>query len=173
MPKKGSKRHLKSYLRSREKELKTVLTHFLNGFNPSLPLDDENNFQLLLRLRWLIYDYLYVRLKLHPAWRKKQWFLELFDVDQVAIETDSATLTGDIVWWAEGKDAIGEWWPTDHEPHPTGVHKIKLRGDLSGGHWVLEPMIARIKIAKVPKRDAEYYIEFGKGNTFLKVTNTR
>ncbi|MDQ3819669.1 MAG: hypothetical protein M3362_18610, partial [Acidobacteriota bacterium] len=116
---------------------------FLDSFDTEKPLDDERNFHLLLKLRWLIYEFIYVRLKLNPKWMKKKWFLELPDVDFVRIENGGVELSGDIVWWAEGKDAVGEWWPADHAPHRTGVYKVKIRGDLDGGYWVTEPVIAR------------------------------
>ena len=55
-----------------------------------------------------------------------------------------------MVWWAEGSEAAGEWWPTDHEPHRTAVYKVKRRGDLGGGRWVVEPVRVRMSVARVP-----------------------
>ena len=173
MGRRRSKRWLKKYLRSRERQLATHLGLFLNGFNPGQSLDDELNFRLLLKLRWLVYDFIWVRLKLHPAWRERRWFLDLFDVDQVQVRGDGVELAGDIVWWPEGKDALGEWWPRDHQPYPTRPYKAKIRGDLMGGHWVLEPVRATLKMPRTSKRRGEYEIEFGVGSTYLKVTSRK
>jgi hypothetical protein len=169
MPKRRSKRRLKKNLRLRERALSKDLDLFLNGFDAEQPLDSETNFRLLLKLRWLIYEFIYVRLKLNRKWMRKKWFLELFDVDHVQISDDEVKLTGDIVWWAEGKDAAGEWWFPDSQLHQTAVYKVKIRGDLDGGHWVLEPMTVNITQAKSLKHDATYEIDFGKGYSFLKI----
>ena len=182
MTKRKSKRELKRSLRSREKELNTALLNFLADYDFSLAFDAEDRieteatekqFRLLLKLRWLVYDFLWIRLKLHPAWRNKQWFLELFDVDEIRIENEHVILKGDIVWWAQGQDAIGQWWPADHEAHSDGFYKIKLRGDMKNGYWLVEPMSAILKPAKNAKRVATYQVEFGFGSTYLKVKNTR
>ena len=169
MRRKRSKRYLKKYLRRREKALEKYLSLFLDGFDAGKPLDDESNFRLLLKLRWLIYDFIYVRLKLNPKWMRKKWFLELFDVDSVKIQNGGVKFSGDIVWWAEGKDAVGEWWPSDHEPHRTGVYKVKIRGDLDGGYWVVEPVTATLRKPKIPKHNTGYEIDFGKGSTYMKI----
>jgi hypothetical protein len=182
MAKKRSKRQLKKYLRKREGQLNGALLAFLADYDFSLALNDENpmatsesekQFRLLLRLRWLIYDYLWVRVKIDSRWRNKQWFLELFDPDGVRIENENVYLTGDIVWWAEGKDAQGQWWPEDHPAQPTGVYKLKIRGDLNGGRWVVEPMTVWLRLAKGAKHNALYQIEFGYGSTYLKIANFR
>lgn len=174
MKRKSSKKALKKRLRAREKELQKYLCLFLERFNPELSFDDPNNFRPLLKLRWFINDFLYLRLKIHPAWASKQWFLELFDVDDIKIKGSNVELTGDIVWWAEGKDAVGEWWPDDHEPHRLAPYKIKIRGDIrSGGYWILEPLTARLKKSALPKHNARYEIEFGHGHTFMKIKSKR
>ncbi len=142
---------------------------FLDNFNPAESLKEKGNFRCLLNLEWLVYDFIHVRLRLHPKWRGKKYFLDLFDIDKVLIKDGAVYLTGDIVWWAEGDDAAGEWWPADHEPHWVGVYKVKMRGDLSGGYWVIEPVFARLRQAKTPKRNAEYEIEFGTGSTYMKI----
>ena len=144
------------------------LGRFLDGFDSKQPLEEESNFHLLLHLRWLVNDFLYLRLKLHRGWREG-WFLDLFDVVEVKTNGEGVELTGDIVWWVEGKGAETVWIPADHEPRPTGVHKIKIRGDMRGGRWVLEPVSARLTRAKVLKRDAGYVIEFGRGSTYMKI----
>ena len=169
-----SRRVLKKHLRRKEAELDKWLRHFLDGYDPSRPLDRDDgdpgeNFRLLLRLRWLVYSFIYVRLKLTPWWGNRRRFLELFDVDDVKVQGGSVELEGDMVWWAEGVDAAGEWWPADHEPHPTGVYKVKLRGDLDGGYWVLEPVRVKLSVAEAPGRNARYEIEFGSGSTYLKI----
>jgi len=79
----------------------------------------------------------------------------------------------DMVWWAEGKDAIGEWWPADHEPRWVGPYKGKFRGDPSGGYWVWGPVIARLRMPKLAKRKADYEIEFGKGSTYIKTGSNK
>lgn len=182
MEKRHSKRARKKRLRAREGQLNAALALFLEHYDFSLALDAEDptatpeterQFRLLLQLRWLVNDFLWVRLKLHPAWRKRQWFLELFDVDELRIENGSVTMRGDVVWWAQGKDAFGQWWPADHEPHPTASYKVKIRGELDGGFWVLEPMNVILKPAKTEKHNAGYQIEFGYGSTYLKATNMR
>lgn len=66
-------------------------------------------------------------------WMKKQWFLDLLDVDGVGLRNGRILLYGDVAWWAEGADAIGEWWMPDHEAYKSGPYKIKPSGDLSGG----------------------------------------
>lgn len=170
MKRRTNNRQLKKRLRLREKALGKYLSLFLDGFNPEQSLEaGSDNFRLLLSLRWLVYDYIYFRLKLDPRWAKKLWFLDLFDVDRIKIANEDVELTGDIVWWAEGKDALGEWWPADHEPYRTAPYKKKMRGDLSGGYWVLEPVIAKLRQPTSPKRNARYEIEFGRGSTYMKI----
>lgn len=167
-----SRRYLKKYLRRREAQLDARLRALVEGFDPALPPDEEGkNFELLLRLRWLVYDFVHVRLRLTRWWGSRRRFLELPDFDDVKVAGGAVELKGDIVWWADGAEAVGRWWPPDHEPHPTGVYKMKLRGDMRGGHWVLEPFNARLSLSETPGRVAAYEIEFGKGNTFLKVRN--
>lgn len=169
-----SRRDLKKYLRRREAELDRWLRRFIDGYDPSLPLgrdggDPGGNFRLLLRLRWLIYAFVHVRLKLAPWWGNRRRFLEHLDVDEVKVEGGRVELIGEMVWWAEGREAAGEWWPADHEPHPTGVYKVKIRGDLGGGFWVLEPVRVRMRLAEAPWRRAAYEIEFGRGSTYLEI----
>jgi hypothetical protein len=175
-----SKRRWKKHLRSREQKLNQALQQFIEGFdlafdvndpNPTSSPEKERNFRLLLRLRHLTFSFLWIRLKLHPAWRNKQWFLELPDFEDIEINQDRVLLTGDIIWWAEGKDAIGQWWPADHDPQRMGFYKMKLRGD--AGKWVIEPMRVMLKLAATPKRVATYDLEFGYGSTYLRTTNDR
>ena len=179
-----SKRKLKKYLRSKETQLNGALHSFIENFAPAIDVsqlepssspESERQFHLLLRLQWLCFHFLWVRLKLHPLWRGKRWFLELFDVEQVSITSNAVTLTGEIIWWAEGEDAVGEWWPPDHDPHSMGFHRIKLRGDPAegDGKWVIEPMRVTLKLATTPKRNATYDLEFGYGSTYLRTTNVR
>lgn len=169
MSRKLSKRARKKQLRRRERMLDKHLRRFLEGFDSMKPLEEEKNHELLLKLRWLIQDFLYVRLNLHPRWMRKRWFLDLIDVEEVKIDGAQVELAGDIVWWMEGKDAVGSWWPSDHEPHRTAPYKVKIRGDLAGGYWILEPVRARLRRAKTPKHRAEYEIDFGQGSTHLKL----
>lgn len=164
-----SKRALKKYLRRRERMLDKHLRRFLKGFNSTKPLKEEKNHALLLKLRWLIQDFLYARLNLHTRWMRKNWFLDLLDVDEVKIRGAEVELACDIVWWMEGKDAAGSWWPSDHEPHRTAPYKVKIRGDLDGGYWILEPVRARLRTSKTPKHTAEYEIDFGTGSTYMKL----
>ena len=169
MQERRSDRYTRKRLRYRERHLRKHLDLFLTGFDPEQPLDDKSNFRLLLKLRWLVTDFIYLRLKLNPKWQMKRWFLELFDVDEIRILNGNLEIIGDIVWWAEGKDAVGEWWPADHEPHSVGPYKVKIRGELNGGYWILEPVIARLRMPRVARRDADYEIEFGRGSTHLKI----
>jgi hypothetical protein len=168
MRRRRNKRYLKKSLRRREKQLDAHLRRFLDGLDSEQPLEEESNFRLLLKLRWLITDFIYLRLKLHRGW-KDGWFLDLFDVIELKTTGEGVELTGDIVWWVEGKGADTAWIPADHESHPTGVYKVKIRGDINGGQWVVEPVSARLKRAKVLKRNAVYVIEFGKGSTYMKI----
>lgn len=179
-----SKRNWKKRLRSCERELNSALQQFIEGFDlafdindpdPTLSAEKEKHFRLLLRLRHLTFSFLWIRLKLHPAWRKKQFFLELPDFENIEINRDGVTLAGDIIWWAEGKDAIGQWWPSDHEPQAIGFYKIKLRGDVreDSGKWVIEPIRVKLKLATIPKRVATYDLEFGYGSTYLRTANVR
>jgi len=169
MRKRNNNKYTRKLLRYREKQLQDYLDRFLNRFDPQQPEDDKSNFQLLLNLRWLVYDFIYLRLKLNPNWQKKQWFLDLFDVEQIRIENGNVELIGDMVWWAEGKDAENEWWQADHEPHWVGRYKKKMRGDLSGGYWVIERVSANLKKAEVEGRRAGYEIEFGRGSTYMNI----
>jgi hypothetical protein len=172
-----SKRSLKKHLRQREAALDRLLRHFLANFDPTRPLDEGykdpgENFRLLLRLRWLIFTFIHVRLELTHWWGNRKRFLEHFDVDEVRVGDGYVELVGDMVWWAQGREAEGEWWPADHEPHGTGFYKVKLRGDLDGGFgafWVVEPVRVRMRVAEVPWRNAAYEIEFGRGSTYLKI----
>jgi hypothetical protein len=167
------RRDLKKHLRRREAALDVWLRRFLAGYDPARPLDPdeggEENFRLLLRLRWLIFTFIHVRLELTPWWGNRGRFLEHFDVDEVRVGGGVVELFGDMVWWARGREAAGEWWPPDHEPRPTGVYKVKIRGELEGGYWVLEPVRVRMSVAGAPWRNASYEIEFGRGSTYLKV----
>src|SRR4028119_1636075 len=143
MRRRRNKRYLKKRLRRREKQLGAHLGRFLDGFDSKQPLEEESNFHLLLHLRWLVNDFLYLRLKLHRGWREG-WFLDLFDVVEVKTNGEGVELTGDIVWWVEGKGAETVWIPADHEPRQIGVHKIKIRGDMRGGRGGREPGSARL-----------------------------
>lgn len=181
MARKKGKRASKKSLRRRESQLNAALMSFINNYDPSITIsndDDpvstpekERQFRILLRLRWLINAFLFLRLKHHPAWRNKQWFLDLFDVDSVAIENDLVILKGDIVWWALGNDAIGNWWPSDHRAYRTGIYKVKIRGDMMQGYWVIEQLTATLQLSRMKKRVANYDLEFGFGNTYLKYSN--
>jgi hypothetical protein len=170
-----NKRSLKKYLRLREKMLEKNLSSFLENFNLKQPFDspEDNleNFRLLLKLRWLIYDFINLRLKVSPKWKWKEYFLELMDVEEINIENDEVSLLGDVVWWAEGKDAVGKWWNDDREPHKTGVYKVKVRGDMNGGYWLLEPVTVKLRKSKTAKQNASYEIDFGKASTYLKIRN--
>jgi hypothetical protein len=167
---------LKKYLRRREALLDRWLRRFLDAYDPAAPLDNGEgeggaNFQLLLRLRWLIFTFVHTRLELTPWWGGRNRFLEHFDVDAVKTGPGVVELTGDMVWWAQGREAAaGGWWPPDHEPRRTGVYKVKIRGDLGGGRWVVEPVRVRMRVARVPRRDASYEIDFGYGSTYRKIT---
>jgi hypothetical protein len=174
------KRARKKYLRYKEKQLNSALLAFREGYNADIPQEDddplstpekEQQFKLLLRLRWLIYSFLYERLENHSSWRNKQRFLELFDVETIIITNDLLVLKGDIVWWAKRGEAADIWWPSDHQAHPTSIYKVKIRGDLEGGHWILEPLTVRLRLARSEKKAASYYIEFGYGSTYLKITS--
>ncbi len=170
-----SRRHLKKYLRRREAQLALWLRGFLEGYDPSRPHDDPGgeNFRLLLRLRWLVHAFVHTRLLLAPWWGKRRRFLEHLDVDEVRLSPRGVELKGEMVWWAEGREAEGEWWPPDHEPRPTGFYKVKLRGDLGGGRWVLEPVRVRMRLPSAPRRGAGYEIEFGRGSTHMKIRGPR
>jgi hypothetical protein len=173
MRRRRNRRYLKKRLRLREKQLGNAVSLFVDKFEPRQSLEDEPNFRLLLKLRWLVNDFIYLRLKLHPLWMKKQWFLDLLDVDNVTVRNGSVILAGDAVWWAQGRDADGEWWPADHEPRKSGPYKIKLRGDLSGGRWVLEPVRAELKLPANEKRVAGYRVEFGQDSTYMVIEGGR
>jgi hypothetical protein len=168
MRRRRNKRYVKKSLCRREKQLDEHLARFLDGFDSKQAPDEESNYRLLLNLRWMVNDFIYLRLKLNRAWKKNR-FLDLFDVAEVKATSDSVELKGDIVWWAEGVGANLEWVPADHEPHPTGVYKVKIRGDMKGGRWVVEPVTARLRRAKVRKRNAVYSVEFGRGSTYMKI----
>jgi hypothetical protein len=168
-----SNKSARKRLRYREGQLQKYLDALLKGHDPDKPFDErsfdeKSNYRLLLKLRWLVTDFIYLRLKLHPEWQTKEWFLELFDVDEIRIGANRVTLKGDIVWWAEGKDAVGQWWPAGHEPHWVGQYKIKIRGDLNGGYWLLEPLVASLRMPTRARHNADYEIEFGQGSTYMK-----
>jgi hypothetical protein len=138
MREKGNRRDLKKSLRKRERELGKYLPLFLERFDARRPLEDEQNRRPLLKLRGLVTGFIYLRMRARPGWAGKNWFLDLFDVESVRVDEGGVELAGDIVWWMEGRDAVGEWWPTDREPRPTGVYKVKIRGGLDGGgRWVV------------------------------------
>ena len=168
-----NKRDLKKHLRRREAALDFQLRRFLAGYDPTQPLEKGDgepgeNFRLLLRLRWLIHTFIYVRLELAPWWGNRRRFLEHFDVDEVRVREDGVELLGDMVWWAQGREATGEWWPADHEPHRAGFYKVLLRGVPGGGCWVMEPVRVSMRLADAPWRNASYEFEFGRGSTYLK-----
>lgn len=188
MHKRKRNRDTRKRLRYRERKLKQHLRKFLDQYDPANPVDIRKlaeaglfyngydsqlplNFYLLRSLRWFVNDVILFRLHLNRHWQKKKLFLELFDVDQVSFGPASVELIGDIVWWVEGRDAVGEWWPPDHEPHKFGKYKVLIRGEGPGGYWVVEPVTAKLTMPKSPKRDAQYEIRFGYGSTFMKFTN--
>jgi hypothetical protein len=173
MKRRRNRRYLKKRLRFRENQLGRALSHFTHKFDSHRSLEDEHNFRPLLKLRWLINDFIYLRLKLHPLWMKKQWFLELLDVDSVEVRDGKVVLHGDAAWWAQGADATGEWWPSDHEAHQSSAYRVKLGGDLAGGRWVLEPVKAELEMPRRSNQKAKYRIEFGQGSTYMAIKGGR
>ncbi len=176
-----SKRRIKKILRKQEKRLNSALKAFVEGYDFSFPTDgvfaktpeEERQFRLLLRLRGLAGDFLWLRLKTDVRWRGKAWYLDFLSVDDVRVTDDRVQLSGDIVWWAEGAFAREEWWPKDHEVHPTGFYRRVLRGDTGSLQYVIEPVKGWFGLARNDRRDATYEIKFGFGSTYLKVSNLR
>ena len=121
---------------------------------------------MMLPIRWALFGLTYGHLKLTRDWGKRSWFLELPDIDtitKIGRPESGFQLSGEIIWWAEGKDAEGEWWPQDRIPDVTKW----------GGKYVAEPFEARVFPLWHKKRGLSYEIEFGQGSTYQLFTNRK
>ncbi|HEY7181557.1 MAG TPA: hypothetical protein VIC84_09065 [Blastocatellia bacterium] len=141
-------------------------------------------FRVLLPIRWSLYGLTYNHLVLDRKWKWKDFFLEYPDITDITAidgEASRVVITGEFIWWAEGKDRVGKWWPADRSPHK----QIRVREgneshlevvqapELEEGGFLVEPFEAVIWPAWNRKRGLKYRIEFGKGTIFRRITNCK
>jgi hypothetical protein len=167
-----------------ETRLKKAL-HDYRDYEASVEtVTEEDLFRILLPIRWSLYGLTYNHLVLDKKWKWKDFFLEYPDITDITANDELASrmvITGEFIWWAEGKDGIGKWWPADRDPYK----QIRVREkdeshlevvqapDLEKGGFLVEPFEAIVQPAWNKKRGLKYRIEFGKGTTFRHITNCK
>ncbi len=156
------RRMIKKRIQRVESRLSLALRHYITKPKQLTEYEDRKE---MLSIRWSISDLLYYHLKLDPDWSKRNWFLELLDIDSLEINQEPRTLIsieGKCDWWAEGKDAEAPvWWPADRVPNVTK----------SGARYMTEPFTARIRLQKDQENRLRYKFEFGAGSTYRLFTN--
>jgi hypothetical protein len=156
------RRITKKRMRKVESRLSLALRQYIT--KPKQLTENENHKEIL-SIRWGIYDLLYYHLKLDPDWSKRNWFLELLDIESLEINQEPRTLisiAGKYDWWAEGKDAeAAVWWPDDRVPNVT-KHGVR---------YMTEPFTARIWLQKDQENRLRYKFEFGADSTYRLFTN--
>src|SRR5262245_31198954 len=182
--KKIKRRIFRKYRHRDETRLKKALRSYLDYEASVEAVIEEELFRKLLPIRWSLYGLTYNYLVLDRKWKWKDFFLEYPDITDITANADGASrvvVTGEFIWWAEGKDRIGKWWPADRTPHK----QIRVRGqdeshlevvpapELEKGGFLVEPFEAVIWPAWTRKRGLKYRIEFGKGTTFRHITNCK
>jgi hypothetical protein len=147
-------RELKKRRRRKEPRLKEALKFWLE--------DDPQN-RDDRPLRWALDDLLDFHLRTSPWWAQGRKFVELPDIRSVSFGDAAAfvRIEGSVIWWAEGKDAEGEWWPDDRVPERTR----------HGGRYMVEPVAVDVLPAWGLKRRPRYRISFGRGTTQRWFTN--
>jgi hypothetical protein len=156
------RRIVKKRMRKLEGDLSLALKQYIA--KPEAEMENESD-KDLLQVRWRIYDLVYYHLKLDPDWSKKDWFLDLLDIDSLEINRGQVTLivvAGKYDWWAAGRDAeAAEWWPTDRVPNVTKY----------GSRYMTEPFTARIRLKNGQRERLLYRFKFGAGSTYRTFTN--
>lgn len=172
-------------LRHREEtRLKKALRNYRNYEASVETVTEEGLFRILLPIRWSLYGLTYNHLVLDKKWKWNDFFLEYPDITDITVNDDGASrvvVIGEFIWWAQGKDGIGKWWPADRAPYK----QIRVREqdeshlevvqvpELEKGGFLVEPFEAIVQPAWNKKRGLKYRIEFGKGTTFRCITNCR
>jgi hypothetical protein len=156
------RRITKKWMRKVEARLNLALRQYIT--KPKQLTEYEGNKEML-SIRWRIYDLVYYHLKLDPDWSKRNWFLELLDIDSLEINREPRALisiAGKYDWWAEERDAEADvWWPADRVPNVTKY----------GARYMTEAFTARIGLEKDQQKRLRYEFEFGAGSTYILFTN--
>src|SRR5262245_55311899 len=114
--KKIKRRIFRKYRRRDEIRLKEAIGNFLEFVASIEAVNEKDMFSIVLPIRWSLYGLTYNHLILDRKWKWKDFFLEYPDITGITVTDDDAyrvVITGEFIWWAEGKDRIGKWWPAD------------------------------------------------------------
>jgi len=180
--KKIKRRIFRKYRHRDETRLKKALRNYLDYEASIETVNEEDLFRILLPIRWSLYGLTYNHLVLDRKWKWKDFFLEYPDLTDINANDQAASriaITGEFIWWAEGKDGIGKWWPADREPSKQIRVRVQDEShlevvqapELEKGGFLVEPFEAVIWPAWNKKRGLKYRIKFGKGSTYRHITN--
>jgi hypothetical protein len=182
--KKIKRRVFRKYRRRDEMRLKIALRNYLDYEASVEAVNKEDLFRILLPIRWSLYGLTYNHLILDRKWKWKDFFLEYPDITDITANDGNSSrvvITGEFIWWAEGKDGVGKWWPADRVPYK----QIRVRTqddshleiiqepELEKGGFLVEPFEAVVWPDWNKKHELKYRIEFGKGATFRHITNCK
>ena len=182
--KKIKRRIFRKYRYRDETLLKKALRSYLDYEAYVEAVNKEDLFRILLPIRWSLYGLTYNHLVLDRKWKWKDFFLEYPDITDINANGDGASevvIVGEFIWWAEGKDGVGKWWPADRAPYKQIRVRIQDQShleiiqdpELETGGFLVEPFEAVVWPAWNRKRGLKYRIEFGKGATFRHITNCK
>jgi hypothetical protein len=182
--KKIKRRIFRKYRHRDETRLKKALRSYLDYEASVEAVTEEDLFRKLLPIRWSLYGLTYNHLVLDRKWKWKDFFLEYPDLTDISANDKAAAriaITGEFIWWAEGKDGIGKWWPADRAPYKQIRVRVQDEShleivqahELEKGGFLVEPFEAVIWPAWNKKRGLKYRIKFGKGSTCRHITNCK
>jgi hypothetical protein len=182
--KKIKRRIFRKFRHRDETRLKKALRNYLNYEASVEAVTEEDLFRILLPIRWSLYGLTYNHLVLDRKWKWKDFFLEYPDITDITANGDGSSgvvIVGEFIWWAEGKDWVGKWWPADRAPYKQirvciedqSHLEIVQAPELEDGGFLVEPFEAIIWPAWNKKRGLKYRIEFGKGATYRHITNCK
>lgn len=158
------KRDIRKRRSSNEPRLKEALRAYLKFTASNTTPTVDETFKVVRPIRWALFGLTYDHLKLTRDWSRRNWFLELPDITAIKFSKESNTICeidGEIIWWAEGKDAEGEWWPQGRTPNENRW----------GGKYMVEPFRAKVFPMWNKKHGLKYEIKFGGGSSYKFFTN--
>src|SRR5262245_30989706 len=178
------RRIFRKYRHRDETRLKKSLRKFLDYEASVEVVNEEDLFKILLPIRWSLYGLTYNHLILDRTWKWKDFFLEYPDITGITSNNAGATrvvVTGAFIWWAEGKDGVGKWWPADRAPYKQVRVEVQDEShleivqspDLEKGGFLVEQFESVIWPAWNRKRGLKNRIEFGIGMTSRQITNCK